>query len=178
MKNKNKFLVAVIFIYTILLLCGCESALPALSAGIIEETFAAAQELNANSDLGMEYLGKFDLPEVFLENRSNHDPYILYPNPDVIGTYYPFPYGEEYTIENIYITKITIRGSSHHLFGITVGDSLEQASGILFDRGYKMTGTEEINSTNCVTFKKACIAVRLDLEEDNSTIQLINILTY
>jgi len=97
--------------------------------------------LHAHSDLGMELLSKSRIPESEIIQYVPGQGHAAWPPPDstlsenneVRGYYFRYPYyAREYRLTHVSWD----RGETHHVFGIHIGDSVEEAREILAQYGY------------------------------------------
>jgi len=135
----------------------------------VEKTLEEAKEINSNS-----YLGNI---QVLLEEQGDrhyhiddlstfdmtHDEY-------VIGYFSCYPY----KTDSKRMTMIGIKGGDYHLFGIKLGDKIDNAADILKQKGYKKKKTTVIREgISAERFKKHDITIEFHTEVGSYTISEI-----
>lgn len=144
---------------------------------LVEETIQEAQEINNNSFMGMEYLEFAGLTEESAK-RFNDD----MPGGKVTDDRYVQGYYFKIPKDSIdrRLTQINITGGDYHVFGIHVGDNIEQAVEQLEQRGYNKAGTREnINRDGMLRtrFQKKLVIIEISTDMDSKIIKKIAILT-
>ena len=118
------------------------------------------RELNDNSNLGMALNQDSGLTEEEAEQYGYDHPYVMYLD-DKDTNYYCFksPYSEA----PLSVTQIEILDEELDVYGVHLGDSLEESSTILKDYGYNET-TYPLN--NMYQYTKGDINIILSTEEN------------
>ncbi len=121
------------------------------------------QELNDNSNMGAELLQDSGLTEKEAKRYNADMPYIIYID-DKDTKYYCFRYPDEEA--PLTITQIEIHDEEYDVFGIHLGDNVEDGIDILKDYGYKR---EDFPVNNTYLYTKGDVNVILDYEGDTIT---------
>jgi len=144
---------------------------------LVEETIQEAQEINRNSFMGVEYLEFAGLTEESADHFNDDMPGSKVTDDGYVrGYYFKIP---KDSIDRR-LTQIFITGGDYHVFGIRLGDNIEQATEKLKERGYKKTGTREnINRDGLLRtrFQKKLVIIELSTDMDSKIIKKIAILT-
>ena len=118
------------------------------------------QELNDHSNLGMELNQDSGLTEKEAAQYSYDNPYVMYLN-DKDTNYYCFK--SPYSDTPLSVTQIEILDEEFDVYGVHLGDSLEESSTILRDYGYNET-TYPLN--NMHQYTKGDINIIISFEKD------------
>jgi hypothetical protein len=144
---------------------------------LVEETIQEAQEINNNSSMGVEYLEFAGLTEESADHFNDDMPGAKGTSDGYVqGYYFKIP---KDSIDRR-LTQIFITGGDYHVFGIRVGDNIEQAAEKLKERGYKKTGTREnINRDGLLRtrFQKKLVIIEISTDMDSQIIKKIAVLT-
>lgn len=141
----------------------------------IEATIKEAEEINNNSSMGMEYLEFANLSPEAMEQFNDNNPGGKTSEDGYVHGYF-FKLTSE--AKDRQLTQINIEGGDYHVFGIHVGDNIEDASKILEERGYKKVSSKKDSNNKLVTkLKKELVIINLEGDIDSEVISKISILT-
>ncbi|UWV47067.1 hypothetical protein N1236_00685 [Acetivibrio thermocellus] len=147
------------------------------SIKLVEKTIQEAQEINANSFMGMEYLEFAGLSEERAKYFNDDMPGSKVTDDGYVRGYY-FKIPKDASDRRL--TQININGGDYHVFGIRLGDSVEQAAEKLKQRGYKrIKSMEDIyrEGIHRTRFQKELVIIDLQTEMNSQIIKGISVLT-
>lgn len=162
--KKNHLCIAVLFLF---LFTGCSSQpetpqapTETISGSDNLSSIEYMRELNDNSNLGMALNQDSGLTEEEAEQYGYDYPYVMYLD-DKDTNYYCFK--SPYSDAPLSVTQIEILDEELDVYGVHLGDSLEDSSIILKDYGYNET-TYPLN--NMHQYTKGDINIILSAEEN------------
>ena len=166
---KSKYFLLVCLLATIgLVISGCEGK----EMNKVDKTLEEAGMINAESHLGLEYLVFSELSE---EDYSEDPPETIRTDDTYVHGYYiRYPYKNGRSR----LTQICIKNGDYDVFGIALGDNVDDASTVLKQRGYKETKAAALeNGSDNKEFKKHDVIIRFKTEAESHTISEIVLLT-
>lgn len=168
-KWRKAYTLACSLIAMMLMLAGCGET----KVNILEQTLVEAEEINNNSELGMDFLQLSTLSEEQAKRYNDDQPELEFTDDGcVTGYYYRYPSTEG----ERRLTQISVIGGNYHVFGICTGGSFDAAVNTLTQRGYEeIELTIQYNGLSMRAFQKYDVIIRIETIADSSVIGSIQL---
>ena len=140
-------------------------------------TLELVQEINHNSDFyGLELLVFSELTK---EQVTRYNP--EYPEPAMVhgakidGYYFPYPTNSE----DRRLTQIFIKEQPYHVYGITVGQHINEATPVLEEKGYEQIQNISLyEDTDRITYRQHHVSIFLYVYKDTELIKELAVSVY